>query len=330
MRLAAFAVIAAWATNVAADNTPVCISPTDSDARSLAETLFFAGRGLMEAERFTEACQRFQESYRLDAAAGTLLNLASCHEKIGKIATAWGEFKQSLLEAEKANRADRVTFAKEHLAKLEPELPYLTIEVEARPPGVEVVRNGVALGEGAFGVELPVDPGDVEIVARAPGYVSSQSKVHIEKREHKSVTLPALEKAKAPPPAPPPVPIVVTEPSFWTSKRVAGAGVIGVGLGAAALGAWYGIRAVRAKTDSDEGCPIVYGERRCDLGGALAMDRARSLSWGSTIWFGVSVVTLAAGTYLMVSGSRATERPRVAVSASFFHDGGAGMLSGEF
>ena len=41
------------------------------------------------------------------AAAGTLLNLAVCNEKIGKIASAWGEFRDSIAEARKQNRPDR-------------------------------------------------------------------------------------------------------------------------------------------------------------------------------------------------------------------------------
>ena len=296
-----------------------------SDARAMAETLFFAGRGLMDAGRYQEACQRFQESYRLDAAAGTLLNLATCHEKIGKIASAWGEFKQSLAEAEKAKRPDRITFASEHIKTLEPDLPYLTITVLEAAAGLEVFRNGGALGIGSLGIELPVDPGDVEIAARAPGYVPSTTTIKIELREHRTVALPRLVKAKAPVV----LPRIPEAPAFWTSKRVSGMAVIGVGLVTAGIGTWYGLKAIRAKNDSDRGCPVFDAERRCDYDGSLAMDRARAQAWHSTLWLGVSLVTLAAGGYLVVTGGHASER-RVTVGASPMREGAVGFIGGEF
>jgi hypothetical protein len=296
-----------------------------SDARAMAETLFFAGRGLMDAGRYEEACKRFQESYRLDPAAGTLLNLAACHEKIGKIASAWGEFKQSLVEAEKAKREDRVKVASERIAVLEPDLPYLTIQVPAPVPGLEVTRNGELIGPGSYGVELPVDPGMVDVGGRAPGYVSSTTTIKIEKRERKVVSLPPLAKAKVPTPVAP----ITTSPGFWTSKRLAGVAIIGTGLLTAGVGTWYGLRALDAKEASDRGCPIYDGDRRCDMNGSLAMDRARSLSWHSTMWFGVSIVSVAAGMVLVATGGRAEER-RITVSAVAAPGGAAGFIRGEF
>ena len=61
------------------------VSATD---KSAAQTLFDEGRRLMDQEKYAEACARFADSQRLDPGGGTLLNLASCHEKLGKTATA--------------------------------------------------------------------------------------------------------------------------------------------------------------------------------------------------------------------------------------------------
>ena len=43
-----------------------------------ATTLFEAGQELVQSGRASEACPKFEESYRLVRANGTLINLADC------------------------------------------------------------------------------------------------------------------------------------------------------------------------------------------------------------------------------------------------------------
>src|SRR6185503_2564592 len=171
--------------------------PTSTADKAVAEMLFFTARGMMEAGRFAEACTKLAESYRLDPAAGTLLNLAVCHESEGRVASAWGEFRQALSDARKANRTDREELAKNSIAKLEPELPFLTIVVPdfAKVKDLEILRNGVALGAGGWGTELPIDPGKVEIVARAPGFLPKTKTITIQKKQHLSATIEKLDPA---------------------------------------------------------------------------------------------------------------------------------------
>src|SRR5262245_59132112 len=88
-----------------------------------AEALFRQGRAAMESKNFQEACPKFAESQKLDPAAGTLMNLATCEEKLGKLASAWQHWKEALDAL--PQKDDRVTFAKGRVDELEKKLPRL-------------------------------------------------------------------------------------------------------------------------------------------------------------------------------------------------------------
>src|SRR5882672_6965900 len=138
---------------------------------ALAEVLYQKGRELMAEGKYAEACPKFAESYRLDAATGTLLNLASCHEGEHKVATAWLELSEALASARRDHRDDRVKFAEEHLAAIEPKLSRLAVALAAGAdnPDLKLQVDGVVFLAAARGVPSPVDPGEHIVEAQAPG-----------------------------------------------------------------------------------------------------------------------------------------------------------------
>src|SRR5258708_7761282 len=64
--------------------------PPPDEAR--ADTLFTAAKQLRDGGQVADACPMFAESKRLAPAVGVTLYLADCYERLGRTASAWGQF----------------------------------------------------------------------------------------------------------------------------------------------------------------------------------------------------------------------------------------------
>ena len=93
----------------------------DANSRALAVQLFDEAEALFSAGQTAQACPKYAESYRLDPQLGVLIYLAECFEKDGKLASAWGSFREAAEVAQK--RGDtRGAHATERARALEPRL----------------------------------------------------------------------------------------------------------------------------------------------------------------------------------------------------------------
>jgi hypothetical protein len=166
-----------------------------------AETLFRQGKDLMAKGQTAEACAAFDASQKLDPTIATLLNQASCREKNGQLATAWGLF----LEAERQTRTatdesgrQLHQVANSHAQKLEPRLSTLTITVppENRVGGLQIQRGGEVVDPGAWNKALPVDGGTYKVTATAPGNSEWSSTITVGgEHDAKTIEIPKLKAA---------------------------------------------------------------------------------------------------------------------------------------
>src|SRR5687768_6266689 len=124
--------------------------------RAAAEALFRDAKRLMDKKEWPDACRKLEESQRLDPQGGTLLNLAVCHAREGRTASAWVEFQEAVAAARETKRKDRIKLAERELKALERSLSRLTVEVpaEARVPGLRIQRGGETVGQGAWGTPV--------------------------------------------------------------------------------------------------------------------------------------------------------------------------------
>jgi hypothetical protein len=150
---------------------PAVHAEPTANERATAEALFRKATELMDAQKFSEACEKFQASQELDPTLGTMLYLADCYDRAGRTASAWALFQTASQKARLAGQPDRERIAKQRAEDLEARLSLLDVRVDAKRQiaGLEVSVGGTAVSAASFNTELPFDPGPTRIQARAPG-----------------------------------------------------------------------------------------------------------------------------------------------------------------
>ena len=262
-----------------------------------AEALFEQARAAMTAGSFDIACARFRDSDKLDPAVGTRFNLADCEERRGHVATAWSLFRGVLSEL--ARDDDRRPIAEERARALESRVPYLKMQPRAEtPPGVHVRIDGIELGEGSFGVALPMDPGAHELaLIPAEGGAGQRSTFALREGEHLDLPIRFTSSTRpAPTGATPPADELMaaeTPQQKW-------AYVIG-GVGAASLlfGAVTGVVTLNKKNTAESNCSD--RNRVCNQAGVDANESGKTYGTLSGVGLGVGVIGLAAGAYLWLT-----------------------------
>ncbi|HEY2516138.1 MAG TPA: hypothetical protein VGI39_34945, partial [Polyangiaceae bacterium] len=144
-------------------------SVAHADDRAAARTMFDEGRRLMKAGKVAEACAKFEASSHLTQTAGVRLNLAVCWAKQGRTASAWGMYDEARALAERSGDTAAIEVADKGKAELGPKLSKLVVTVATGTPGIEVTRDGEPVPAGAYGMGVPVDPGEHRIEAHAAG-----------------------------------------------------------------------------------------------------------------------------------------------------------------
>ncbi|HEY0468315.1 MAG TPA: hypothetical protein VGC79_29160 [Polyangiaceae bacterium] len=280
---------------------------------ALAESLFREGKRLSNEHKFTEACPKFAESYKLDPGLGTLLNLAICHEAEGKPATAWAEFSEASSRAKREGDNDRAQLADEHVRALEPKLAHVSVTLApgAAVPGLVIKFDSRELASAALGLPIAIDPGKHVLEASAPGKETSAQAFDIPTTPTTlAVTVPVLKDSTNAPAAvaaaavvPPPAGAnpAATEARGSTNT---GAIVSGVATGAFVVGSVVtGVLYAGKRSDfndaNESGDPSRFDKR----------DSAQTLGTVNAVLLGGAAVSAGFLVYFLVSGSHHESPP---------------------
>ena len=275
-----------------------------ADNRARAQQLFDSALTDAEAGKLASACPKFLASQEADPKTSTLLNLASCYEKNGQTASAWGAYREAEGLSRKIARPDWEATARARAEALEPKLLKLTVQVPdvSRVAGLVVTRDGAKLGAGEIGLAIPVDPGEHVVAASAPGRTPWESKTTVREASN-TVAIPVLEQVPVAvdtsPPSEPRARDHATEPtSWWTPLRTTGVVVGGVGVVGLVTGALLGLAANGNYDDARGRC--ADGTRVCPASAVSDSDSAYGLATGATVLFVVGAAAVAGGAALVV------------------------------
>lgn len=286
-------------------------SPEDA---AMAETLFRDGRSRVEAGDYTRACSLFAESLRLDYALGTLLNLAACEERVGRLLVAWEHYAE-LLDCLPGGD-ERRALVLERQAALDRVVPRLTVVLAAGAPGdTRVMRDATELRGASLGVPMPVEVGAHTIVVDAPGRAAQRWEVRLAAGERRSllVTPGGPQTAPLEPAA---------RPSEHASTLRTVAWIVGgAGVASLAVGTSFGIMALNKRSDSDALCS---GDTCRSPGGPQAYEDAKSFALAADVTLGLGLVAVAtAGTLLLSTAApEPPDTPRASLHLTPFGLGG--------
>jgi tetratricopeptide (TPR) repeat protein len=304
---------------------PVTDEPAAVDKPAAVE-LFEQGRVDLAAGNVDAACKKFELSLRKDPrAVGTLLNLALCNERQGKVASALTLFIEAFDRANEQSSVEQRTAAEEHIATLRPQVPFLVLSRTGTAlPGEKLLIDDkvVALDEK----EVAVDPGTHDVTLTAPGRLPFETQVSAKVSARVKLTLPELAIPKQG---------VVRESwrrSYGKFATITG----GVLVLAAGGGLLYATRRYDAQFEDPDGAgpklphcgsgpKTEAGLETCDRTGKSKVDSARTIGTTSAVVGALGAATLVAGVYLWISAPGA-----VVVTPVAGPEGAGVSVSGRF
>lgn len=282
-----------------------------------AEFLFRSGEKKFDSGLFDEACADFSESLRLAPKLGTLLNLALCHETVGKTATAWSEFHHGAAWATQNGQRDRHDFAMQHALALETKLPRVLLQLPADRAISAVDVDGEPLPDSRWYLPVFLDPGEHSVTLSAPGKLRGTVKFRVTaSATEQLVSVPSLQDEPDPEPPAPLTPKLIPRSDPDRRQRIAGIATLGVGAAGVLVGLTFGALAVDKRHDIGSLC----AGNRCNEEGAQRYRDAQSRATVATVSTLVGVAAFAAGAWLVFTsrparvGSPApTQRARVGI-----------------
>ncbi len=294
-----------------------------------AQDLYQRGRARFLVGDYAAALEAFESSLEAFESPNARLYLGRTYHRLGRLPEAWATLDRTARDAaarslNEPRYAPTAAAAREEAEALAPHIGRLSLEVSPAPAALTLTINAHPVARAALGVAIPVDPGDVVVMARAPGFAPALQIVSVSAGAHATVRLSLVAAASAsdeagPPPAPeasvgpglsltPPGPRSLPPLSDAAARRSGawrGAGTVALVFGALSL-AGAGVLYYFAREDY-----LALGARtQPSPGDDSRIDRGMALQYGAFGLGGLSVALLASGSVMRwVLGRPRSEGP---------------------
>jgi hypothetical protein len=282
-----------------------------ADAQAEAVALFDQGIKDMKAGNFEKACKSLAQSLSLVNDSGTKGALARCYEKQGKLATSWLLWREL---ADTAPTPDLRKDATKQANKLDARVPKYQVAHVGMTPGLVLMVNDKTV-DPLIDIPVPIDPGPVHVSATAPGHEPWKAELKAEEGKVLSIEVPELVASK----------VVPDKTKNDKGKKVASPGrgrrllgytLVGIGVGAAGAGGFFGLQARSRYADAKDICGGTIDQ--CDPlkvdDAQSKVDSARSAGTLSTALFAAGGAAVAIGIVVVVTAPKAKEQRTVTVA----------------
>ncbi len=288
--------------------SPALAVEVEEGARTKARALAQDALAHMHAEEWQQAQTLLAEAYALMPAPTLALLEARAFERMGRLVDAKSWYQRANEAELGADVPEAFNAAREEAARelplLDARIPRLTLLVQgpgATDPTLELYVDARLLTASERSKPVLVDPGVQRIRVLVAKQVLVSTSLAVVEREQKTVY---MGISAVLPPLPPKAPVVqhrgegARQSAAWVAFGVGGAGL--------GFGAVTGFMMLDAQGKLEDQCGIT-----CPASASDDLARFRTTRTLSSVGYGVGLVGVAVGAYLLLSG----EEKKVSVSA---------------
>lgn len=253
-----------------------------------ADRLFNDGRRAADGRDYARACRLFEDSFRLDPAIGTLVNLGDCAEHLGDLERAFIAYRTA--QARMLPDDDRAPRVRERLDHIEAHAAKLTLKLDDAPAGTAVTLDGAMVDPKSS--PLHVAKGAHVVLVTSVGFGGARYAITLGEGESRSLGLTPGSPLEA---------VLPTSANRAESHAPSwmiptAATTLGLGAASAWIASLAGLVAIDRRDVQRASC---NASNQCSQAGVDAARDGATWATTSTVMFIVSGALLAAGATLL-------------------------------